>query len=69
MVIVTDLRFPGGTSSSLAEELTAATTAGYQVGLLHIASPRIGPSASVGHRIRGLVDADALQALGQVTGN
>ncbi len=56
MVIVTDLRFPGGTSSSLAEELTAATTAGYQVGLLHIASPRIGPSASVGHRIRGLVD-------------
>lgn len=56
MVIVTDLRFPGGTSSSLLEEVTAATTAGYEVGLLHVASPRIGPSASVGHRIRGLID-------------
>ncbi|MGB1631522.1 MAG: glycosyltransferase [Acidimicrobiales bacterium] len=56
MLIVTDLRFPGGTSSSLIEEVTAATAAGYQVGLLHIASPRIGPSASVDHRVRGLVD-------------
>ena len=56
MVIVTDLRFPGGTSSSLIEEVTAATNAGYQVGLLHSASPRIGPSGSVSHRVRALVD-------------
>ncbi|MGA1438450.1 MAG: glycosyltransferase [Ilumatobacteraceae bacterium] len=55
-MIVTDLRFPGGTSSSLIEEVTAATTAGYEVGLLHVESPRIGPTASVGHRVRALVD-------------
>lgn len=56
LVILTDLRFPGGTSSSLIEEVTAATAAGYEVGVLQVDSPRLGHTAFVGHRVRSLVD-------------
>ncbi len=56
IVVVTDLRFPGGTSSSLTEELVAADAGGYTVGVLHAASPRLGPSASVHPGLRRLLD-------------
>ena len=33
-VVGTDLRFPGGTSTSLVDEIIAATNAGYRIGLI-----------------------------------
>jgi hypothetical protein len=56
ILVVTDLRFSGGTSTSLVEELRAAAAAGYRTGLLHLASPRLGPSAVVHPVLRRLVE-------------
>lgn len=42
LVYVTDLRFPGGTTSSLVQEVRAAVEAGYRVGLLHLSNPALG---------------------------
>ena len=36
IIIATDCRFPGGTSVSVAEEITAQARAGYKTGLLHV---------------------------------
>ena len=63
VVVITDLRFPGGTSTSLAEELTAAAGAGYSIGILHVASPRLGSSVGVNPRLRRLLDDDTVQLL------
>ncbi|MBA2556956.1 MAG: glycosyl transferase, partial [Chloroflexi bacterium] len=41
VVMVSDLRFPGGTSSSLAEEIAAQASAGYRTGLVHIPGPLV----------------------------
>ena len=57
IVVVTDLRFPGGTSSSLTEELTAATNGGYTVAVLHARSTRLGPGSTVHPRLRELLEA------------
>jgi UDP:flavonoid glycosyltransferase YjiC (YdhE family) len=38
IVMVTDCRLPGGTSASVAEEITAQAAAGYRTGLLHVDS-------------------------------
>ena len=38
ILYVTELRFPGGSSSSLVEEALAATAAGYRVGVLQCTS-------------------------------
>ncbi len=56
VVVVTDLRFPGGTSSSLVDEIIAATDAGYRIGLLHLANPRLGRSLPVHPGLRSLCD-------------
>ena len=56
VLFITDLRFPGGTSTSLASEITAAAAAGYTVGVLHLASPRLGASAAVHPLLRRLLD-------------
>src|SRR5688572_623053 len=36
ILIASDLRFPGGTSASIVEEVKAQATAGYRTGLLHL---------------------------------
>ena len=56
VVVVTDLRFPGGTSSSLVDEIIAATDAGYRIGLVHLANPRLGRSLPVHPGLRALLD-------------
>lgn len=39
VVIVSDLRFPGGTGSSIAEEVKAQAAAGYSTALVHVPGP------------------------------
>jgi UDP:flavonoid glycosyltransferase YjiC (YdhE family) len=39
IIIVSDFRFPGGTSSCIAEELLALNRAGYRTGMIQINSP------------------------------
>ncbi|MGA9275384.1 hypothetical protein [Ilumatobacter sp.] len=56
VLVIAELRFPGGTSTSLVEELIAARDAGYRVGVLHLASPRLGPTASVHPGLRRILD-------------
>ena len=56
VVVVTDLRFPGGTSSSLADEIAAATEAGYRIGVVHLANPRLGESLPVHPALRAFLD-------------
>ncbi len=63
IVVVTDLRFPGGTSSSLAEELVAASNGGYRVAVLHARSPRLGPGSPVHPRLRDLLDSGQARLL------
>jgi hypothetical protein len=63
IAVVTDLRFPGGTSSSLVEELTAAADGGYRVGVLHARSTRLGPGSVVHPRLRSLIEAGLVQLL------
>ena len=63
IVVVTDLRFPGGTSSSLTEELTAATNGGYTVAILHARSTRLGPGSQVHPRLRELLEAGPTRLL------
>lgn len=63
IVVVTDLRFPGGTSSSLIEELTAATAGGYTVAVLHARSTRLGPGSMVHTQLRALLEGGPIHLL------
>jgi hypothetical protein len=63
VVVVTDLRFPGGTSSSLVDEITAATEAGYRIGLIHLANARLGRALPVHPGLQALLDGGRAQLL------
>jgi hypothetical protein len=63
VVAATDLRFPGGTSSSLVGEIMAATNAGYRIGLVHLANPRLGRALPVHPGLRSLIDSGQAQLL------
>jgi hypothetical protein len=39
VLMLSDLRFPGGTSHSLAEEIAAQAEAGWSTGLVHLNGP------------------------------
>ena len=56
IVMATDLRFPGGTTASVAEEVEAQYRAGYRTGLLHIPSPIQRSRRPFADRIRRLLD-------------
>ena len=56
VVVVTDLRFPGGTSSSLVDEIISATDAGYRIGVVHLANQRLSRSLPVHAGLRALLD-------------
>lgn len=63
VVVVTDLRFPGGTSSSLVEEIAAATGAGYRIGLVHLANPRLGRSLPIHPGLGALLEQGRARVL------
>jgi GT2 family glycosyltransferase len=56
VLYVTDLRFPGGTSSSLVDEVVAASRHGRRVAVLHMSSPSLGTGLTANRRVRALID-------------
>jgi UDP:flavonoid glycosyltransferase YjiC (YdhE family) len=52
IVMVTDCRLPGGTSASVAEEITAQAAAGYRTGLLHVDSTLVRRERTFNPRLR-----------------
>jgi Glycosyltransferase family 28 C-terminal domain len=52
VLILSDLRFPGGTSHSLAEEIAAQAQAGWSTGLFHMNGPLLSRVGPVNPRIR-----------------
>ncbi len=60
VLYVTDLRFPGGSSTSLSEEVVAAVRAGYRVGALHARSVSLKAERSFHPRIQGHIDSGDL---------
>jgi UDP:flavonoid glycosyltransferase YjiC (YdhE family)/glycosyltransferase involved in cell wall biosynthesis len=52
ILMVSDLRFPGGTSHSMAEEITAQAQAGWSTGLVHLNGPLLSRVRPVNLRIR-----------------
>lgn len=57
VVIVCDLRFPGGTSTSVAQEVVAAAGAGYRVGLAHLDAASLRTDRPIHPALRALLDA------------
>jgi len=60
VLYVTDLRFPGGSSTSLSEEVIAAVRAGYRVGALHARSVSLRAERSFHPKIQGHIDSGDL---------
>ena len=55
VLMLSDLRFPGGTSHSLAEEIAAQAEAGWSTGLIHVNGPLLSWLRPVNPRIRDQV--------------
>jgi UDP:flavonoid glycosyltransferase YjiC (YdhE family) len=56
VLILSDLRFPGGTSHSVAEEIVAQAQAGWSTGLVHLNGPLLSKVRPVNSRIREQLD-------------
>ena len=52
ILMVSDLRFPGGTSHSVAEEIAAQAQAGWSTGLVQLNGPLVSRVTPVNPRIR-----------------
>lgn len=57
VLIASDLRFPGGTSNSIAEEVAAQVKAGYRTGLIHLNGPLVRRVHQVNPNLRRLVES------------
>ncbi|WP_237565417.1 glycosyltransferase [Ornithinimicrobium cavernae] len=55
VLLVSDLRFPGGTSHSIAAEVEALHGAGYRVGLVHLNGPLVARVTPINPALAGLV--------------
>ncbi|HEX6142239.1 MAG TPA: glycosyltransferase, partial [Geminicoccaceae bacterium] len=56
IALIGDFRFPGGTSSSVAEEIRANAGAGYRTALVHVEATNLSFPFPVNPRIRSLID-------------
>ena len=63
VIIISDLRFPGGTSSSIAEEIKAQAQAGYSTGLIHLPSPVLKRDRPFNNKIQHCIDSRYAQLL------
>lgn len=60
VLVASDLRFPGGTSASIAEEVIAQHRAGWRTGLVHVPDPTLDDSRPFNPRlVRCLADGQA----------
>jgi hypothetical protein len=63
VVYLTDLRFPGGTTTSLVEELRAGAAAGYRIGVLGLRNSRLGTGGLAHVALRRLAAAGTIEIL------
>lgn len=56
VLVASDLRLPGGTTASIAEEVRAQAAAGYRTALLHVPSRLVGRTSGIDPRLRKCVD-------------
>lgn len=63
IVIVGDLRFPGGTSTGICEEIKANFSAGYRTGLVHVRGPVLKFPHPINPKIRRLIDQGSADLL------
>lgn len=63
VLLVSDLRFPGGTSHSIAAEIEALHGSGYRVGLVHLNGPLVARVGPVNPAIAALVRSGAASLL------
>jgi Glycosyltransferase family 28 C-terminal domain len=64
IVLLSDFRFPGGTSSAIAEEVKANAAAGYRTALVHLEARNLTFPFPINPKIRALIDqgkADLIQ--------
>ena len=60
LVVLADLRFPGGTSTALATEIRTQAAAGYRTGLVHVKGPVLRLPHPFHPEFRALLDAAGL---------
>ena len=63
VLLVSDLRFPGGTSHSIAAEIEALHGAGYRVGLVHLNGPLVARVTPVNPLLAALVRSGSVSLL------
>ena len=63
LVVLADLRFPGGTSTALATEIRTQAAAGYRTGLVHVKGPVLRLPHPFHPEIRALLDAGACELI------
>ncbi len=63
ILVLGDLRFPGGTSVAKAEELAASAAAGYRCGLINLRAPVLRYPHPINPRIRALIDNGTVELL------
>jgi glycosyltransferase involved in cell wall biosynthesis len=63
ILFVADARFPGGTSTALANEIAAAHRAGFRFGLIHVAGPVLRRGRAFHRAIRSAIDTGAVELL------
>ncbi len=56
IVAIGDFRFPGGTSSAVAEELRAQAAAGYRTGLIQLKGPVLKYPHPINPKVRACLD-------------
>lgn len=56
VLLASDLRLPGGTTASMAEEIRAQAAAGYTTGLLHVPSGLANTGLGIEPRLRRVID-------------
>lgn len=65
VLIISDLRFPGGTSHSIATEIEAQHAAGYTTGLLQLNGPLVRKVRGVNPAIAALVREGRARQIGR----
>jgi UDP:flavonoid glycosyltransferase YjiC (YdhE family) len=61
VLMMSDLRFPGGTSASIAQEIRAQARAGYRTGVVHVHGPLIVGSRAFNPLLRDLIAEGAAE--------
>jgi UDP:flavonoid glycosyltransferase YjiC (YdhE family) len=61
VLIVSDFRFPGGTSAAIASEIKALSKAGYRVGLLQVNADVLKQARPINREIADLLEDDAAE--------